>query len=225
MTVTITAAAMSAEAVGTKAPEGGPEGRLVSLDVMRGATVAAMVIVNNPAVGAPYVYRQMTHAPWDGWTFADTIFPAFLFMVGASLALGRRPALARMARRVVVLVGLGLVVNAAPLLLAQGFHASVLAKLRLPGVLQRIALAEALAVVVVTWVRPRWQPVAGAVLLLASWLLLTKVSVPGIGAGHLTPTGNLEGWVDRTVFGTAHLYRSGTVGYDPEGLPSTPRAH
>jgi predicted acyltransferase len=184
--------------------------------------VAAMVIVNNPAVGAPYVYTQLRHAAWDGWTFADTIFPAFLFMVGASLALsGRRPTLSRTVRRVVVLVALGLLVNAAPLLFARGLRASVLADLRLPGVLQRIALSEALAVAVLAVTPRRWQLPAAAALLAVAWLVLTKVAVPGRGAGHLTPALNIEGWVDRRVFGAAHLYRSGTVGYDPEGLVGT----
>lgn len=58
---------------------------LQSLDVLRGATIAAMVLVNDPAMGPTYLYHQLTHAPWTGWTLADTIFPAFLFMVGVAL--------------------------------------------------------------------------------------------------------------------------------------------
>lgn len=191
--------------------------RLGSLDTMRGLTIAAMVVVNNPPIGPPYLYAQLQHAAWNGWTFADMIFPAFLFMAGVSLAFSS-PTGARLARRVVVLFALGLVVNAAPLVFAHGFGHGLVAEVRTMGVLQRIAVAYLLAALIVRFVPARAQLVVGALILLGCWAALAWVRVPGFGAGHLTPTGNLEAYVDRSVLGPAHMYRGGTVGYDPEGL-------
>ncbi|HEX5268666.1 MAG TPA: DUF5009 domain-containing protein [Acidimicrobiales bacterium] len=200
--------------------------RLQSLDVLRGATIAAMVLVNDPAMGPPYLYHQLTHSPWNGWTFADTIFPAFLFMVGVAMPFslarhldGRAPkrsALLRIGRRVLLLVALGLLVNGFPLLLGDGH--SVLGTLRLPGVLQRIAIAYLVAAVAVLFLRPRHQAVLAAALLVGYWAALRWAPVPGYGAGSLTPHGNLAAWVDRTVFGRDHMYGGGVPGYDPEGL-------
>ena len=200
--------------------------RLQSLDVLRGATIAAMVLVNDPAMGPPYLYHQLTHSPWNGWTFADTIFPAFLFMVGVALPFSmarhldgrapRRSALLRIGRRVVLLMILGLLVNGFPLLLGNGN--SVLGTLRLPGVLQRIAVAYLVAGLAVLFLRPRYQVVLAAALLIVYWAALQWAPVPGFGAGALTPHGNLAAWVDRSVFGSAHMYGGGAPGYDPEGL-------
>src|SRR5215475_6568184 len=65
--------------------------RLLSLDVFRGVTIAAMVLVNNPGTLSA-VYWPLAHAEWHGWTPTDLVFPFFLFIVGVSstLALGRR---------------------------------------------------------------------------------------------------------------------------------------
>lgn len=192
-------------------PTDGVPARLVSLDPLRGLAVAGMIVVNNPGDGA-HVYPALVHAPWNGVTFADAVFPTFLFVVGASLAQSA-PTPRRVARRVALLVALGLVVN--------GFPDYDLATLRYPGVLQRIALCYLVAALVVRLL-PRWARVlTGAALLGGYWWLMTRVAVPGVGAGVLTPHGNLAGWVDRAVFGEAHLYRGGTAGYDPEGLLST----
>jgi predicted acyltransferase len=188
--------------------------RSQSVDALRGLAVAGMIVVNNPGDGA-HVYPALVHAAWNGLTVADVVFPTFLFLVGVSLALASGPSRSwpRVLRRTVLLVGLGLVVN--------GFPRYDLATLRYPGVLQRIALTY-LAAVVITRHLPRWaQVAAGAVLLGGYWWAMTHVAVPGAGTGVLTPSGNLAGHVDRTVFGTAHIYRGGTAGYDPEGLLST----
>src|SRR6185312_1293711 len=107
-------------------------GRLRSLDVFRGLTVAGMVIVNNPGDWGT-VYAPLLHAEWDGWTPTDLIFPFFLFIVGVSLTLGdqSRQSWARILKRGAVLWGLGLFMAAFPF-----FR---LATVRIPGVLARIA--------------------------------------------------------------------------------------
>lgn len=195
-------------------------GRLLSLDVFRGATVAAMVLVNNPGTWAA-VYAPLRHAEWHGWTPTDLVFPFFLFIVGVAIPLSLGPRLARgdsraallgrIVRRAAVIFALGLFLHAFP-----GFD---LATMRIPGVLQRIAacylVAAALFVVTRSW---RVQAGVAAVALLGYWAALTLIPVPGFGAGDLGKEGNLAAFVDRAVLGP-HIWRAGR--YDPEGLLST----
>ena len=192
--------------------------RVTSIDLLRGATIVVMVLINQPAVGPPYLYRQVTHSPWNGLTFADVVFPTFLVLVGVSMgvsgARGSSPSPARIGHRVAVLFALGLLLNAAPLVLA----GRDLGDMRVMGVLQRIALAYGIAALAVGRLRPRQQILLAAGLLVATWAVLAWVPVPGHPAGLMTPAVNLPGWIDGSVFGRAHLY---APGYDPEGLLGT----
>jgi predicted acyltransferase len=194
--------------------------RLISLDVFRGLTVAGMVLVNNPGTWGT-VYGPLRHAEWHGWTPTDLIFPFFLFIVGVAipLALGRRLAdgeergriVRRIIRRSLIIFALGLILHAVP-----SFD---LTDLRIPGVLQRIAvcyLASALLFAVTGW---RTQAVLAGAALLGYWAALTLVPVPGFGAGDLGQEGNLAAWLDRALLGR-HIWRVGRV-YDPEGILST----
>jgi predicted acyltransferase len=197
--------------------------RLLSVDALRGLTVAAMVLVNNPGTWSA-VYPPLRHAPWHGWTPTDMVFPFFLFVVGVSIPLALGPALergerslpARVLRRAAVIFALGLLLHALPYF--------PLATLRIPGVLQRIAvcyLAAALLVLATRGARGwRAQSVVAAALLVAYWLLMTRVAAPGQVAGDLSPAGNLAGYVDRLVLGTRHILLA-TRTYDPEGILST----
>lgn len=192
--------------------------RLRSLDVFRGLTMAAMVIVNNPGDWNA-VYPPLLHASWHGWTPTDLIFPAFLFIVGASMALGapERLAPATVVRRGLMLAGLGLFLSGFPY-----FNPS---RWRIPGVLQRIGLCYVLAAFAWQAVAVRGdggatvRRLAGAVAgcLLGYWALLALVAPPGGVAGDLTAEGNLGAWLDRAVFGT-HLWKTT---WDPEGLLSS----
>lgn len=192
--------------------------RLRSLDVFRGLTMAAMVIVNNPGDWNA-VYPPLLHAAWHGWTPTDLIFPAFLFIVGASMALGApaRLAPATVLRRGAVLVALGLFLSGFPY-----FNPS---RWRMPGVLQRIGLCYVVAAFVWQVLASPRDPVATtrrlagaiAVCLLGYWVLLALVAPPGGVAGDLTAEGNLGAWLDRAVFGT-HLWKTT---WDPEGLLSS----
>jgi predicted acyltransferase len=138
------------------APASPLSGRLQSLDLFRGATIAAMILVNNPG-DWNYVYWPLLHVAWHGWTPTDLIFPFFLFIVGVSLTLskriGFRPALVRALK----LVGLGLFLNLYPYF---GFT-----ELRWPGVLQRIGICYLAAWAARRWLRPRGQAVLAACLL------------------------------------------------------------
>ena len=204
-------------------PPPGAAARLLSVDALRGLTVAAMVLVNNPGTWSA-VYAPLQHAAWHGWTPTDMVFPFFLFVVGVSIPLALGPALERDAgglllrvlRRAAVIFVLGLLLHALPFF--------PLAELRIPGVLQRIAVCYLLAALLVLATRGargwRVQAIAAGVVLVGYWLLMTRVTAPGHVAGDLSPEGNLSGYVDRLVLGTRHIWQATRV-YDPEGILST----
>ena len=186
---------------------------------MRGLTVAAMVLVNNPGTWRA-IYPPLRHAAWHGWTPTDVIFPFFVFIVGVAipLALGprleggeRSAVLRKVLRRSIVIFGLGIILN--------GFPWFDWATLRIPGVLQRIAVCYLVAAVIYLFTSTRVQAVIAVVLLLGYWLVMTLVPVPGYGAGDLSPAGNLAAYIDRAVLGP-HLWQYAKV-YDPEGILST----
>ena len=208
--------------------------RSVALDVFRGICVAGMILVTDPGTYSA-VYPQLLHATWHGATATDMIFPGFLFAVGAAvpLAVGsrvrRRMSRARIlrgiARRSLLLIAIGLVLNAYPLF--------SLRTLRLPGVLQRIGLCyfagAAIWLAISAWSeRRRRGALVGVVLalLVGYGAMLRFVPVPGYGPGHLDTLRSLPAYADRAVFTTAHLWPFGTtpgvgVTFDPEGLLST----
>jgi len=190
-----------------------------SLDAFRGATVAAMILVNNPGDWTA-VYPSLLHANWHGCTFADLVFPAFVFIMGAAmpLAFARRLAHgdtirsldARVVRRALALAALGLVLN-----LAAAWHAPL--AVRIPGVLQRIALVYLLASAIVLRVDSRKWPIVAAFLMIVHWALLTLVPFGSSPAANLTPQHNLAGYIDRLVFRGHTLTPFG----DPEGILGT----
>lgn len=206
-----------------------PGDRLLSLDAFRGATIAGMLLVNNPGSWS-HVYAPLLHAPWHGWTPTDQIFPAFLWIVGVSMTLSTarrveagadRLALLRHAvQRAAIIFALGLALTAFPFGLWPG-HSLDLATMRWPGVLQRIAVCYLAASAIFLWCRPRGQAWWAAGLLLGYWALLALVPVPGYGAGVLDPKGNLAWWIDSHLL-AGHTWRGAPApGFDPEGILST----
>lgn len=195
-------------------------GRLTSLDAFRGFTIAAMVLVNNPGDWGN-LYPQLAHAKWNGWTFTDTIFPFFLFIGGVSMALslGRLAAagadkprlLAKLAKRAMLIFLIGFVLNFIP-----NFD---IHKVRIPGVLQRIALVTLLAAPIVVYLGWRAQAAVIAALLALYSVLMLFVPVPGIGAGVLEPGQDFGAYVDRMVL-SGHMWVQSKT-WDPEGLVST----
>src|SRR5437868_1355966 len=192
--------------------------RLDSLDVFRGLTIAGMILVSTPGSWSD-VYAPLEHAAWNGWTPTDLVFPFLLFAMGAAVpyALARRRGAPRrvrvhIVRRAAILFALGLMLNA-----IETPPPLQLATFRLPGVLQRIAIVYAAVAWLTEHTSRRTQVAATAIALFGYWLLLLIVPVPGIGAGVLTPAGNLASFVDRALLGR-HLL---TQLYDPEGLLST----
>src|SRR5262249_44282019 len=148
------------------------------------------------------------------------VFPSFLFIVGVAipLALGKRlergdspsALLAKVVRRSIIIFALGLFLNGFP------FDKPV-TTLRIPGVLQRIALCYFAAALVYLKTGVRAQVLTVAGLLLGYWAAMMLVPVPGVGAGDLSRPNNLAAWIDTRLL-PGHLYKSD---YDPEGLLST----
>jgi predicted acyltransferase len=217
------------EAVKSKAKEVLPEassvppalaGRLISLDVFRGLTIAGMVLVNN-AGDWNAVYPPLLHAEWHGWTPTDLVFPFFVFIVGVAIPLAfekrkaaggdQRDLYLKIFRRTAMIFLLGLTLNAFP------FTMDKLANLRLPGVLQRIALCYFFAALIFLKARARTQAIIAAALLIAYWLAFLLIAAPGYARGDLTMEGSLASWVDRTLL-AGHTYKPI---YDPEGLLSS----
>jgi predicted acyltransferase len=195
--------------------------RLQSLDAFRGLTVAGMILVNNPGTWGS-IYSPLQHASWHGWTPTDLVFPFFLFIVGVSitLALSRRAETAGSKRDLYVkIVRRSLIIFALGLFLA-GFPSFDLSTIRIPGVLQRIAVCYLCAALIFLHTDWRKQLYVFAGLLLVYWALLTLVPVPGYGPGDLgSKEWNIAAYVDRVVFGN-HVWRQAKV-YDPEGILST----
>jgi predicted acyltransferase len=198
----------------------GVVGRLVSLDAFRGATMAFMILVNNPGDGR-HSYWPLQHAEWHGWTPTDVVFPSFLWIVGVAitLSLGRRLArgdsrgelLRQALRRAAILFVLGVLVYAYP--------AFNLGTQRILGVLQRIAICYLAASAIYLFTRVRGQVVWMLSLMTAYWLLMAFAPVPGYGAGRLDVEGNFAHYVDRVVLGSHNYGQTRT--WDPEGVVST----
>jgi predicted acyltransferase len=208
-------------------PPTAPRERLLALDVFRGITVAAMLLVNNPGSWSA-IYAPLQHAPWHGWTPTDLIFPFFLFIVGITTYIASASRQARgtsdgqLVRQILVratlIVLFGLLLNAFPF-----FPLERLTGIRVPGVLQRIGVCYAAAALLTLRTTLKQQIVIVAVLLLGYWAAMTLIPVPGqtlTGRALLDePSASLAAWIDRSIFGS-HLWRQSKT-WDPEGLFST----
>lgn len=187
----------------------------------------AMITVNNPGTWE-HIYAPLRHAAWNGCTPTDLIFPFFLFIVGVSIhfayrgkkaeGLSRRNVL-KIIRRAVVIFLLGILLAWFTLPLERMADLERLSTLRIPGVLQRISVVFLFCSLV--YLRTGWvtQLRLAAFLLLAYYLLMTLVPVPGFGDPNLEPGTNLAAWTDRLFF-DGHLWSQSKT-WDPEGVLST----
>ena len=209
------------------APALNPVKRLISLDVVRGITIAFMIMVNNN--GGPGSWRFMNHATWNGLTPTDLVFPTFVFVVGVSVVFAFDARLARGAtraklawhtvQRAAVLILLGIVVNSFPFF--------QLPHMRFYGVLQRIAICYLVVGLFYLWDNRAWTKVVALVVALVGyWVLVRWVPIPGVGMpGRDVPfmdmTQNLVSRIDRLVFPHhLYLYAPDHNVRDPEGLLS-----
>ncbi len=194
--------------------------RLLSLDIFRGLTIAAMILVNNPGSWNS-VYAPLSHADWHGATPTDWIFPFFLFIVGVAIAYAiggakergsDRGALVRkILLRSAIIFAIGIFLS--------GFPFFDLSTIRIPGVLQRIALVYGAAAILFLWLNSRQMFFVGIGCLLAYWALMTLVPVPGGFPPNFEPATNIGAWLDNGLLG-GHLWAQSRV-WDPEGLLGT----
>ena len=201
--------------------------RLRSLDFFRGATVAAMILVNNPGDWGN-IYAPLKHAEWHGCTPTDLVFPFFLFIVGVSIAyaMGSKkqdPAMHgktiwKAFKRSLTLFGLGLFLTLFPEVFTEPLES--IQGMRIPGVLQRIALVFFISAILFLKTSEKNLRTLFILLLAVYWVLMTFVPVPGVGAANLEKETNLGAWLDRSVFTEAHLWKSSKT-WDPEGLLGT----
>ena len=201
--------------------------RLLSLDVFRGFTVAAMILVNNPGDWGN-IYAPLKHAAWHGCTPTDLIFPFFLFIVGVSIsyALGTKKDVSAdhaklvltALKRSLILFGLGLFLSLFPKVFTEPLEA--FSTVRIPGVLQRIAVVFFICAVIFIKTNKKTQAAIMAGLLVGYWVMMTFIPVPGVGYANLEPETNLGAWLDRSILTEAHLWKSSRT-WDPEGILST----
>jgi predicted acyltransferase len=197
--------------------------RLLSLDVFRGITIATMILVNDPGDWG-HIYAPLEHSVWNGCTPTDLVFPFFLFMVGVSIVyameskkasgMGQSKMIWTALRRMVTLI---LITWVTQVILRWNFD---LSKLRLPGVLPRIALVYFICTVLYLKTSQKTRDWVFVIVLVGYYLLMTFVPVPGVGYANLEPETNLGAWIDRTLLTPDHLWRSSHT-WDPEGLLGT----
>ena len=231
-------------------PTGALRERLLSLDVFRGMTVAGMLLVNNPGSWA-HIYPPLEHAPWNGWTPTDLIYPFFLFIAGITTYLSLSARRARgdderairnqIIRRGALIFVFGMLVNGFPYFVwgdvpgiaDPTFLDRIVARLlnwRITGVLQRIGIAYLIAGLLTLRTTLRQQIYIIAGMLFGYWLVMTVLPVPGegtIGALLLdSPPRTMAAWTDRLVYDWSHWGLGnhlwvGGVTWDPEGFLST----
>lgn len=192
--------------------------RLISLDALRGFTIAAMIVANFPG-SEQYVYFTLRHTKWNGLSFTDLIAPTFLFIVGVSVALAYTKKLTdgspkgELYRKILIrslkIFAVGMFLNLIP-----DFDVE---NVRWTGTLHRIALV--FLVCGILFLNTGWKQQAwiGAVTLVAYWLAMTQIPTPDLGYVILEPGQNLAAWVDQK-FLPGRMWQ-GT--WDPEGILST----
>ena len=194
--------------------------RIESVDVLRGITIVAMILVNTPGSWS-YVYAPLLHADWHGYTPTDLIFPFFLFIVGISISFAyknkkpNRETYRKITIRSLKLIGLGLFLN---LFLPYAPFIEDLSTVRIPGVLQRIGLVFFVTAILST--NFNWKVIASCVLviLLGYWVWLGFIPLPnGNSPTFDRAPNNWANYIDVTLLRN-HTWK---VDYDPEGLLST----
>jgi predicted acyltransferase len=206
--------------------------RFYSLDVFRGATVALMILVNNPGSWT-HIYSPLEHAPWHGCTPTDLVFPFFLFAVGNALAFvmprleaaGTSAFLKKVFRRSLLIFAIGLFLNWSPFVGWNGDHLAFRhwvspdnpeSGVRILGVLQRIAICYLFASLLIYFFKLRGAFLAAAIILLGYWTLC-------LVANPADPY-SLAGWfgtnIDKAILGIPHMYKGEGLAFDPEGLMS-----
>jgi predicted acyltransferase len=210
--------------------------RVLSVDLLRGLTIAFMILVNDPGDWG-HVFAALDHSPWNGWTLTDLVFPTFLFLVGASIifsldARARKGNCRKTLSGHIILRCLKILLLQYILIFFPNMHWHTM---RLYGVLPRIALCYLIAglILIATMkLKSRVPVLIGivAALLIGYWALLRFVPIPGAGmpgrdVSFMDQTQNLTSWIDRGAMAFTqrwlHTGRLYLTARDPEGLLST----
>jgi predicted acyltransferase len=192
--------------------------RYLALDVLRGMTISMMILVNNPGSWA-HIYAPLEHSKWHGCTPTDLVFPFFLFVVGVSMFFSfskygnslNKDSLLKIGKRTLLIFLIGLFLNSFPQW-TQDFS-----RIRIMGVLQRIALAYGIGSVIVLAAKRKYLPYIGGAILLLYWALLDAFG----NADPYSLQGNATIPFDTAVLGVNHMYKGFGIPFDPEGLFST----
>lgn len=207
--------------------------RLLALDILRGITIAGMILVNNPGSWG-HIYAPLEHASWNGLTPTDLVFPFFMFIMGVSTYFSLRKyefkfsasALLKILRRTVVIFLIGMFIAWFGLFLrgtlsGASFWEAVLNfdHIRILGVMPRLAICYGAGSLIALWLRHKWLPTfVGALLVIYTVILLC-------GHGFEFADHNIISIVDHKVLGPDHMYADTvddvTLKFDPEGLLST----
>ncbi len=204
--------------------------RYYSLDVFRGATVALMILVNNPGTWS-HIYSPLEHATWHGCTPTDLVFPFFLFAVGNAMAFvmprfeqaGPAVFWRKVIKRTLLIFLIGLLLNWSPFVKWDGnsLVGKAWENIRIMGVLQRIALCYFFGSVIVFYGKTKGAFVISGILLLVYWFICNWLGTPG---NPYSLQGYFGTAFDKSILGISHMYRGEGVAFDPEGLASTPAA-
>jgi predicted acyltransferase len=202
--------------------------RYLALDVLRGMTIALMIVVNNPGSWGS-IYAPFKHAAWHGFTVTDLVFPSFLFVVGNAMSFSMRKFaqqpdsvfLRKVVKRTVLIFLIGLFLNLFPFVKWSPEGEIVLkdfTAVRLLGVLQRIALCYFIASLVVHYLKYKGAMIFGVVTLLAYWAVMYFFGDP---ADPYSLEGNAALKFDSMFLPEANTYKGFGIPFDPEGLLST----
>lgn len=206
------------------------QNRYYSLDVFRGATVALMILVNNPG-SWEHSFGPLKHAHWHGCTPTDLVFPFFLFAVGNAMSFvmprfekaGPAEFWKKVIKRTLLIFAIGLFLNWSPFIKWNGTEiiAKVWENVRILGVLQRIALCYFFGSVIVFYGKTKGAFITGMTILLIYWFIC-------LVAGTAGDPYSLAGWfgtsIDINILGVTHVYKGEGVPFDPEGFMSLPGA-
>ncbi|MGW1454348.1 acyltransferase family protein [Salegentibacter agarivorans] len=205
----------------------GKNQRYLALDVLRGLTVALMILVNTPGSWS-HIYAPFKHAPWDGFTPTDWVFPSFLFVIGNAMSFSLRKYenisesvfFKKVFKRAALIFLIGLFLSAFPFVFRQEGELVFknLANMRIMGVLQRIALCYLFASLILHYLKLKKSIIFGSLILLGYWAVMWFF---GDQPNPLSLEHNAALKFDRLIFNDANLYKGYGLSFDPEGLLST----
>ena len=201
--------------------------RFQSLDLFRGATVALMILVNNPGSWG-HIFSPLEHATWHGCTPTDLVFPFFLFAVGNAMSFVM-PKLAmgsttnfwkKVLKRSLLIFAIGLFLNWSPFVKWSDNQIvfKVWENVRILGVLQRIAICYFFASIIIYYGKSRIALLISAIILLMYWVLNMILGTPG---HPYSLSGYFGNAIDQAILGVSHIYKGEGVPFDPEGLVSS----